>query len=452
MVSPYILSNFVLRLIKLKELMLLRKIKLAIIITLLGLFSSCTHTSSNSTKEAPITSQDTSQVKIKKSTHYIYYIPGDSIVNGILIVLDPHGKPAIIMDSLHSIADNNHLALLGLNDIRNGISAYKEIINRDLHHFESYAAISPSYIYLLGFSGGSRMAAIYARRNRINGLILCGAGLNRQTQFPFPVVMISGMGDFNFMEQYYTPDDATTFNKNIITLNFKGKHQWPKAKLIADAIDFVIGRNEGKNSSEANAYAKQSTELLKQKEYYLSFKAMEMAYKLSDGNLAEKRKQQLIALSNNPNVKSYFHRLQKYINEEQQRYQMLSHAMEIQDLKWWNNQIDYIESKAADKKNKLRAASYQRTKAYLGILVYSRLSAASSGRGHYNLIPKYLEIYKRLEPKNPDLFFFKAIYALSQDKQEEALNYLRKAKKLGFNDQNKIYRFFPQELINKLKS
>lgn len=434
--------------------MLLNWSKTGIYILILLLLASCKGNkkeASNgvSTKNQSTHSSITTQT-LKESEHYIYYLPQDNIVNAILVIMDPHGKPNIILDSLHSIADKKHIALIGLNDIRNGIANYNIIINRDLKHFMGFKNLKSNKIFLMGFSGAARMALNYSQRNRIDGLIICGAGLQRQTQLPFPVVMISGLSDFNFMEQYYTPNNPRTFERNIIAIHFKGKHQWPKIETLNDAVGFLLIRNSGEDNSQSNYYASLSKKYYSEKEYFLSFKSMEVAYKISNEDNMVKRRKELISLSQDSKIKLYFQRQTKYITEEQKRYQMLSQSLEVQDLSWWNNQINYMISKSVKSKNSLESESYSRTLAYMGILMYSRLNAVSAGRGRFDLYPKYLSIYEKLEPENPDVFFFKGFYYYTQGSQDQAKQFLEKSLELGFTDKEKMRKFFPHDFLSQI--
>ena len=83
--------------------------------------------------------------------------------------------------------------------------------------------------------------------------------------------------------------------------------------------------------------------------------------------------------------------------------------------------------------------------------MYSRLNATIAGRGQYALIPTYLSIYERIEPDNPDLYFFKAVYAYTQSNDADALLFLQKAKDLGFNNLPLMNKFFSQDFINTLQ-
>ncbi len=388
---------------------------------------------------------------IKESKHYTYYLPNDSVqIHGILVIMDPHSKPNLVMDSLHTFADTHNIALLGLNEIKNGISNYNDIIRRDLGHFLKFKKLQQQKIYLVGFSGAARMALMYANRNKIDGLVIVGAGTNRQTQMPFPTVLVAGTRDFNFLEQYYSPNNPKSFERNRIAIHYRGIHQWPPIHILEDALIFVV--NKGHNTSDeiAMRYEKKSQKYLKNSNYYLAVKSMEVAYKLSSNKNIQERKKKYITLISQPRVKRYFIKLEKYINEEYSRYKDMSNYLTTKDIKWWKNQINFYDIKASSTKHLISADSYARTKAYLGILIYSHLNAVIAGRGNYKLIPKYLQIYEIIAPKNPDYFFFKGVYAYTQGSESDALKYIRQAKEYGFTDDFKISKYFPREFVDKL--
>jgi len=388
---------------------------------------------------------------IKESNHYMYYLPKDSTqLKGIIIVMDPHSKPQLIADSLHGFADDNVMAILGLKDIKNGISNYQDIINRDLGHFLKIKKLKQQKVYLVGFSGAARMALLYANRNKIDGLVLVGAGTNRQSQMPFPTVLVAGTQDFNFLEQYYSPKNEKSFERNRIAIHYRGKHQWPPINILEDALDFAINKGHIISDDLAKKYEEKSKNYLEEGNIYLSVKAMEASYKLSINDNIELRKEKFIKLISQKKVARYFTRLDKYIQEEYDRYQEMSNYLKNKDIKWWKNQINYYDSKAASKKNLIAADSYARTKAYLGILVYSRLNATIAGRGQYSLIPKYFAIYEIIAPQNPDYYFFKGVYAYTQGSESDALKYIKQAKEYGFTDDFKISKYFPREFVEKL--
>jgi hypothetical protein len=393
------------------------------------------------------------KVEWQKSTTYSYRLPVDSAhIQGVIIVLDPQGNPKPILGKIEETASANQLAIIGLNDIKNGVQDFENIIQRDYNHFINYKKISNAKLYLVGFSGGARMAAIYAANNRIDGLIVCGAGLGRVNQFPFPTAMISGTQDFNFVEQFYGPNDQRTYQKGIIALHFRGKHQWPPDSLLSQAQSFIINSGTNTDDSQAKEYEQQSKSELAQKNYFLAFKAMETAYKLSDKSHESERLEQLKTLSKNSRLAYQFTRMEKYLEEEQTRNQTLNDYVEKQDLSWWTKQIHYIENKAAGKRDEIAADSYARTLAFMGIVMYSKTLSAISGRTDFAQTPKFLEIYAMVDPQNPDLHFFKAVTAYAQNKEEQAISLMQQAKELGFDNPAMMSNFFSQEFINRVNN
>ena len=391
-----------------------------------------------------VSNSKTLEAELTKSDKYEFYLPAKpSEVQSILVIMDPHGQKVFHMDSLTSFADEHRMALIWLKEIKNGESNFESIISRDLNHFIQYSKISHSKIYFLGFSGAARMAIAYSAKNRIDGLVICGVGLGRQSQLPFPIALICGMGDFNFLEQYYGLNDPKVFQKNRVTFHYNGTHGWPPNTILRDAIYFVMARGINTTDEKAAYFSEKSKSYFNDKNYYLSFRAMEVSYKLSDANHEDQRRKELIDLSENWYMKNYFQRYELYLEEEQKRFQVLAASLDIQDFNWWVNQIKYIDVRSNSKRNQMEAESYSRTKAFMGILMYSRVQGAFQGRNQFALISKYLKIYELVEPENPDMFFFKAVYAYAQNAENDAATYLSKAVELGFNDKNKLQQYFP---------
>jgi hypothetical protein len=123
--------------------------------------------------------------------------------------------------------------------------------------------------------------------------------------------------------------------------------------------------------------------------------------------------------------------------------QTLSHAIVEKDLDWWNNKIKEIQIKTSGNKNTLEHKMYKRLKAYLGILAFTYSSKALATK-ESEPAREFLEIYELLEPKNPDVFLFKAKYYILVSDKQKAVEMLEMAVALGI-DRRKI------EADNELK-
>ncbi len=406
---------------------------------------SCDDNVKQSTKQKQIV--DIKETPKPEAKYSLYISENTTEIEGVILILDPHSKPELVLDSLHSFADSANVVLLGLKDIRNGISDYDAIINRDLNHFLENHKSSRPKVYLLGFSGGARMAEFYARNHRIDGIIMCGAGMQRNSQFPFPTVLLSGTKDFNFIEQYYDSKHPFALNKNIIAFHYRGIHAWPPISKIRLAFDFIINRQVGGNTQISDFQLKQSKINLDNRKYFEAFKSMEMAYKFASHANTEAMLAKYNALNKKYMIKLYFDRTELYLEEEVKRYHVLTGSMDKQDYQWWVNQIKYIEHKSK-KRDVISADSYARTKAYLGIVAYSKITKAISGQQNGKNLHHYMLIYELLEPESPYLFFFRAVINYRNADEESAIANYKKAKELGFDDLAISKKYFSQEFIN----
>ncbi len=421
--------------------------KIWILIFIVSSTISCNYSKDKDT----VSSQKTLKETLPKAPLlYDVYIPKDSnFTNGIIVILDPHSKPQLIMDSLHTYADNNHMALIGIKDVENGVRDYISIIDRDLTHFISTSKTSRNKIYLIGFSGAARMAEYFAYSHKINGLIMCGAGMNRKNQLPFPTVLIAGIKDFNFLEQYYDLDDKLSLNKNLISFVFNGPHQWPPVSYISVGINFLIHRGKGGDDNLSSHYENQSEKYFANNNYYYAVKAMEIAYKFKSYGSDKDILNKFEILKKNKKIKNYYRRTDMFLEEELNRYKDLTRNIDVQKLKWWKNQINYINSRS-NKKDPISASSYARTKAYIGLVTFSKINLSLSGKENAESLDKYISIYELLEPESPYLHFFKAVLLYRIGNELQAKDEMNIAKSKDFDDDKMLKQYFDYNFITSL--
>jgi len=94
---------------------------------------------------------------------------------------------------------------------------------------------------------------------------------------------------------------------------------------------------------------------------------------------------------------------------------------------------------------------YSRVKGFLGIVCYSFTSKALSDNDEAQTI-KCLTIYQTLEPKNPDCFFYKAVFLDKKNKTAEAVDTLKKAISLGFKDMSKLNSSLSKKTLQLFES
>ena len=420
-----------------------------VLIILLFIVSCGENNPKKQEKQSSIISQNTSANKLYK----IYKPSVVKLPDVLFVVIDAHADTELAIKHFRWSADQYGFQLIALNNVQNNDPQFEQHIQQAVKQAKQDLEINPKYLIIAGFSGGARMALNYAFNNTSQAVIMMGAGPGNQSQqFPFPLAMISGVQDFNFLEQFYPINSPQVQNTNIISLHWGGKHEWPDSSTIIDAVSFVLYSSAAIN--EDDIIRKPQLEKAKQAQInnniFLYFKELELISKTSSGKLQEKTQNSIAAIQQSKKAQQYFNRFNNTITAEQKRNKIYLKYVDSKPLDWWQSDIKNIDSLIKNKKE-TKADSYARTKAFLGILLYSRVSAAVAGRDNAKLLPKYLSIYEMLEPKNPDLYYFKAVYAYALSNNDETIINLKKALKYGFSNDLKLQQSFPQIIISEAK-
>ena len=64
---------------------------------------------------------------------------------------------------------------------------------------------------------------------------------------------------------------------------------------------------------------------------------------------------------------------------------------------------------------------------------------------------KNIFIYKLVDSKNPDLYYFKALSSFIKGDNKQAVNYLQKSINYGFTDHYKLEKEFSSEIIDLIE-
>jgi dienelactone hydrolase len=350
-------------------------------------------------------SDSITDVTNESSVNYELILSKDTSNKNLIVFIDPHGDGNFISDKIKAISDKLNSNIICLNNVENNIPNYADLINQDIKEFSEKTSINPDKIYIVGFSGGARMAYQYAIKNNVSGIVMCGAGLGNMIEnyTNFPIALIAGDGDFNFNEQYYSPFSEIAKDKRVISLSFKGKHEWPNNDLLLFAINYVKNDTKSFNYSEL---MNEFVELQKHNEQYAAFKKIEAINKIFS---TDETKADFDNFISSESFKAYIGNFEKSLQQEFDRNNRLANSVLTENWEWWNKQINEIDETIKSSNNQLEKASYQRTRAYLGIVMYSVTSREINNQGSKK-IEKYLKIYEKLEPDNPDLKKFKDIY------------------------------------------
>jgi len=421
--------------------------KQILIVFIVLLFISCEN---NQSKPQEKTKADT-QHQTTEKTLYSAYTPSKLKLKDVLFVaIDAHGDAQLALKHLRWSAENYGFHLIALNNVENKDSKFEQHINQGVQQAKQQLNIQAKQVFYVGFSGGARMALMYAQRHQTAGLIMLGAGPGQQSvSFNFPLAMITGTRDFNFVEQYYPISSPQVDNPNLITLHWQGKHEWPDSSTIDEAVSFVLftAGTIVESDIRRKAQLEKAKQAQKSNNLFFYFKELELISKTSTGEMQSKTRQSLQSMRNSTKVNQYFKHFNEILTAEQKRNQIYIKDLDEKPLDWWKATLIKLDD-LANNQSGLEADSYARTKAFLGILLYSKTSAAVSGRGNAKLLPKYLEVYRMLEPENPDLYFFEAVYKYALGDNDATIESLKKALQFGFKDDTKLHQSFPQMIIS----
>jgi len=391
----------------------------------------------------------TSTIKLYEN----YQAKNNNLPNVVFVAIDAHANTKLAISNLRWSAENYGFNLIALKNVENNDPQYEQHIQKGLNQAINDLNLKPTKVFLIGFSGGARMALDYAQHHKADGVIMLGAGPGKQsTEFTFPIAMVSGTQDFNFNEQYYPINSPQIFNSNLITLHWRGKHEWPDSSIIDEAVSFVLYTSSTITEKDINrkSQLERAKQAQQQNNLFFYFKELELIFKTSTGEIHKKTQQSIQDIRKSKKAILYFHRFNKSLASEQFLKQVYIKGLDNKPMDWWKQTLENMDKMIASK-NSILADSHARSKAFMGILLYSKTSAAISGRGNAKLLPKYLEIYKLFEPHNPDLYYFKAAYAYALSDNDGAIENLKQALKYGFDDDKKLHQSFPQMIISAAK-
>jgi len=361
-----------------------------------------------------------------------------SDTSALLVLIDAHADTKLALSKFEHSAKHYKVNLVALKDVENGVSDYLNKIRTDINKALQNENLHPNKLFIGGFSGGARMAAAYHMQYKTDGLIMCGAGA--KLNFDKPVVFAIGLQDFNFYEQFYLSNSKNFTQKNLLHLVFDGKHEWIDSTLAHSALSFLLLRNKLIDyNTEAEKWMQKATVYKKEHRPYLEFTALESAYKLM-----KNKDKKSFTIAQKAGMTNEVKKFANLLVQERNQQGVYFSGLYMKDKTWWDKKINIL-LKQSESKNRNEANSAARQKAFIGIALYSTLNK-NKIMPFNDYIKKLLYIYQKLEPKNPDLYFFKAYFIYKSGDEKKAKDFLQKALELGLN-KKVIAQNFPQNFI-----
>jgi predicted esterase len=385
------------------------------------------------------------------------YLPphyNDTLSFPLLLFFDPHGTGRLPVEKYRSLARRYGYILAGSNDIRNGMSGddidrILRLLTDDLYGRFSFDS---RRLCAAGFSGGARVATLLALTDpSLRGVAACGGGLPSSGNLPpvrFDLLGFAGKADFNLPELLQLDASLEAQPCRHFLVRFDGTHEWPPATVFEDAFhwfafnamrDTLIPRNDTMIAS----FLKKNTLLLRsvpsadplQKEYLLA-KIVAFLRGLANTSSYE---QQLQKVRASASFRKAREDLSAILLEEQGQEQYYLKNFPVQPLSWWKGEIAKMNRTIAQTTGEKHYSSL-RVMHYLSLAAFMQTEAALK-RHLPAESEKYLSLYKLLDPENPDVWFFDAVYLAQKGEKEAARRSLEKAKELGFSDHARLSRW-----------
>ncbi|MFZ4520429.1 MAG: hypothetical protein ACOYNC_01915 [Bacteroidales bacterium] len=403
-----------------------------------------------------------------RSLSYALYIPKGSYPGKdipsthlfpLIIAFDPHGDGSLPLTKYQALAEKFGIMFIGSNNSKNGLPAteIQEIVNGLMTEARAVYPVDTSRIYLLGFSGGARVAAMAGLYQvQVKGVIGCGAGFGNTQQpvrYKFDYYGMAGTADFNMREllQMEEPLTSTGFRHFIAT--FPGIHAWPSYEAMEDAVTWItLNAFRDRKIPQDNAFISGADKLftdrinqLKNRNDLIAADGMyRMAISFLEGlTTVDKYRSERAALEGLPSYRSQQAYREKILQLEEKEKQELAGALQEKEIAWWKMKISDMEHRLSE--NRLKNSKVnpedtlkdRRVMAFLSLYCYMNANAAVSQQDELSSA-RLITIYELADKVNPEPNYMRAILYARHQESEAAIGQLTIAIKKGFTDKQRL--------------
>ncbi len=449
----------------------MKKINLLFIFVSLSLFFSCT---SGSDKQKENTANQTKDTvvqepkenfpkgeiiekvicKIDASQSYALYLPSGYSTDKtypIIYIFDAHGTGKLPVSMYKDLAEKYGYILVGSNNSKNG-NSWEESMNIADKLFtdaQNRLSINTERIYLLGFSGGARVAnGLTIMNGAISGVICIGAAAaSSNSTHPrnnYTWIGIAGEEDFNSTEmRKYDKVDLAGHNVKHTLITFEGRHEWCKKEVMDEAfwwLELCEMRKNIKTKNDSLIKKRISPEIklietyMQQKKFYEAYVLCKKTINFYDGltDLSYCFSTYKTLKSNAVVDKALTDEEATWAKEESLK-QFYMKGFESGDFEKWKSEIAKLNQKISSGKNKNEVMMNKRVLSYLSLVAYMQASGALK-QNQVQAADYFCKIYVLVDPTNNEAHYLTADVNAKEGNQKEAIASLNKAVKNGFND------------------
>jgi hypothetical protein len=359
--------------------------------------------------------------KADTSLSYAMYIPKEydsKKTYPVIYAFDPHKTGKLPVTLYKDLSEKYGYIIIGSNNSENGLDfkQVQQIANVMFSDSKKRLNINTDRIYLMGFSGGARIAHGIALLNHdIKGVICCGAAnpaVNAgEARNNYTFFSIAGLDDFNYTEmKKYELVELSARKLKHYFISFDGKHEWPMAEIMQEAFKWQTLNEKRKDTSAKNdpsimqelAKEKQKLEELinenRDFEAYLICKKVINYYdQLGDLSFFFSAYNKL-KTSEEVNVQLKL--IESEIAKEEKTRQQYIGYLQNNDLNWWKKEIASI-NRSIKRKNDNETRIKKRLLSYLSLVCYMQTTSALK-QNNLSSAEHFGKLYILVDPENKE--------------------------------------------------
>lgn len=387
---------------------------------------------------------------------FSYYLP-TSYAEGkkypVLLLFDPQGDAHFALEKYTKAADQFEFILMSTNAIKNGLDGETagHVMQTLLGSIGTQLPVNPTRVYVGGFSGGARYAAMLAMSGSgIQGLMVAGAGFPVETWknlSPSVVIAAANDGDMNLPEILSLEEIKDKEQRSrVLIMRDKGIHEWPSlqkmqeslAIFTAYAVRDSIERDKKKLDLVLSFY-----DSLDQSDYYSTSKIHQsLFYERIVKSLAyqkdiDKYGKAYASIIQSASYQTEKNTEQNFIKEELGIKNSYYAAMGSKDTVWWYNEMQRLNASIKNEKSNLKSAQLMRIRSGLSLMCYMNLDKTMKANSNQDAY--YLSVlYRNIDPDNKEAWFLAAVMEARMGNKLRVIDFLNTAGKNGFNQRSRV--------------
>jgi len=333
----------------------------------------------------------------------------------LILAFDPQGSGNLPVEKYHALAEKYGYILMGSNNSKNGLpmNETEAIISSLFEEISTRYSVDTSRIYLMGFSGGARIASLVALyAGGIRGVIGCGAGFpggNQPGRFRFDYIGLAGNADFNMNELVTLDEQLEQQGFRHALIIFEGRHEWPAKEIMRDAFiwtefcamkDNLTPKNDGIVRDYQLLMEDQILKDEVNREFYKKYNDLKQMLCFLDGLInTDVLRNKLKETQSSSEFKKEEKKILALKEMEMQEQQLLAENFYVKDIDWWKKKITDYGLRITNKKNPQDVLFCRRMMSYLSLLAYMKYTGAITS-GDKEKAGFALKIYQVVDPEN----------------------------------------------------